>query len=209
MSLCSLRLPALGSSSIFNRGRQHLLRVRTSVQKCATERPALHLVVLDRKGLHIPQSYRPSHQFPEQWRWGARVPPASPSAPGHALPAIGCFGVTPGRREGSPRGWVCIQHNRRSLPPPCPNQMPEVPPSVAGCRMQHRALPPRRRRAGDQPSIASSSSIIPAIMLSPLSQNFGSPASSPKGARSSLWCFDPPALSISKYFSSKPGRPSS
>jgi hypothetical protein len=58
-------------------------------------------------------------------------------------------------------------------------------------------------------SIASSSSIIETMSPSPLPQNFGSVASSPKGASSSLWCFDPPASSISKYFSWKPGRPSS
>ena len=63
--------------------------------------------------------------------------------------------------------------------------------------------------AGAQPSIASNSSIMPEIMLSPLSQNFGSEASSPKGASNSLWCFEPPAFSISKYLSWKPASPSS
>ena len=62
---------------------------------------------------------------------------------------------------------------------------------------------------GNQPSIASSSSIMAAIIDSPLSQNFGSEASSPKGASNCLWCFDPPAFSMSKYLSSNPGRPSS
>ena len=55
-----------------------------------------------------------------------------------------------------------------------------------------------RPRAAAQPSIASSSSIIAAMSPSPLSQNFGSAASSPNGASSSRWCFDPPASSISK-----------
>jgi hypothetical protein len=58
-------------------------------------------------------------------------------------------------------------------------------------------------------SIPSNSSIIPAIIPSPLSQKAGSLASSPKGASNSLWCFDPPALSISKYRSWKPASPSS
>ena len=39
------------------------------------------------------------------------------------------------------------------------------------------------------------------IMVSPLSQKAGSLASRPKGASSSLWCFDPPAFSMSKYLS--------
>jgi Domain of unknown function (DUF4389) len=51
------------------------------------------------------------------------------------------------------------------------------------------------------PSIASSSSMKPAIIDRPLSQNFGSLASRPKGASSSLWCIDPPAFSMAKYFS--------
>lgn len=59
-----------------------------------------------------------------------------------------------------------------------------------------------------QSSIASSSSMKPAIMLRPLSQKVGSLASSPKGASSSLWCLEPPAESMSKYFSWKPGVPS-
>ncbi len=61
---------------------------------------------------------------------------------------------------------------------------------------------------GRQLSMASRSSIIPAIMPSPLSQKHGSEASSPKGASSSLWCFEPPAFSMSKYLSWKPGAPS-
>ena len=59
-----------------------------------------------------------------------------------------------------------------------------------------------------QPSIASSSSIIEAMRERPLSQNFGSLASRPKGARSALWCFEPPASSRAKYFSWKAGSPS-
>lgn len=57
------------------------------------------------------------------------------------------------------------------------------------------------------PSRASSSSIIPEIIDRPLSQNFGSLASRPNGASSSLWCLEPPARSISKYFSSNPSAP--
>ncbi len=52
-----------------------------------------------------------------------------------------------------------------------------------------------------QLSIASNSSIMPSITDNPLSQNAGSLASRPKGASRSLWCLDPPALSMSKYFS--------
>ena len=50
-------------------------------------------------------------------------------------------------------------------------------------------------------SIASNSSMNPAIMPSPLSQKPGSLASKPNGASRSLWCLEPPAFSISKYFS--------
>ncbi len=56
----------------------------------------------------------------------------------------------------------------------------------------------------DQSSIASSSSMKPEIIERPLSQKAGSEASRPKGARSSLWCIEPPALSMSKYLSWKP-----
>ena len=58
--------------------------------------------------------------------------------------------------------------------------------------------------AAYQCSIASSSSMKPAIMSSPLFQKAGSLASRPKGASSALWCFDPPASSISKYLVSNP-----
>ena len=59
------------------------------------------------------------------------------------------------------------------------------------------------------PSIASNSSIKPEIIDKPLSQNAGSLASNPKGASSSLWCFEPPAFSMSKYLVWKSGSPSS
>ena len=53
-------------------------------------------------------------------------------------------------------------------------------------------------------SIASNSSMKPAIICKPLSQKAGSLASRPNGANNSLWCLDPPAASMSKYFSSNP-----
>ncbi len=48
------------------------------------------------------------------------------------------------------------------------------------------------------PSIASNSPIIPSIMPSPICQNAGSVASSPKGLSSSEWCLVPPAASIAR-----------
>ncbi len=79
----------------------------------------------------------------------------------------------------------------------------EYPGRVAG---HGRCLPDRTaetkpRPIEGQPSIASSSSMKPAIIDRPLSQNFGSLASRPKGASRSLWCIDPPAFSMAKYFS--------
>jgi len=64
-----------------------------------------------------------------------------------------------------------------------------------------------KRLKGDHPSIASNSSMKPEIIDKPLSQNLGSLASNPNGAKSSLWCLDPPARSISKYLSSNPSDP--
>ncbi len=55
------------------------------------------------------------------------------------------------------------------------------------------------------PSIASSSSIMPASISRPFFQNSGFDASRPNGASSSEWCFEPPAISIAKYFCTKPG----
>ena len=57
--------------------------------------------------------------------------------------------------------------------------------------------------------IVSSSSIIEEMSESPLSQNAGSDASRPNGARSSVWCSVPPAASMSKYLSWKPASPCS
>lgn len=79
-----------------------------------------------------------------------------------------------------------------------PNFFPGAPP-VRPSNAPLERLP--LMRIGPHPSIASNSSIIPEIILSPLSQNLGSDASSPNGASSSLWCFDPPAFNISKYLS--------
>ena len=65
-----------------------------------------------------------------------------------------------------------------------------------------------RPRSGlPYPVIASNSSMKPEIIDRPLSQNSGSLASSPNGARSSLWCLEPPARSISKYLSVKSSAP--
>ena len=50
----------------------------------------------------------------------------------------------------------------------------------------------------------SSSSMKPSITFRPSYQKLESPASSPNGFKSSKCRFDPPARSISKYFSSKP-----
>ena len=58
-------------------------------------------------------------------------------------------------------------------------------------------------------AIASSSSMKPSIIDRPLAQKAGSEASRPKGFRSSLWCFDPPARRSAKYFSWKSASPSS
>ena len=64
------------------------------------------------------------------------------------------------------------------------------------------------RSEGSHAYIVSSSSMKPLIMDSPLPQNAGSEASRPKGASSSLWRCDPPAVSMAKYLSSKSGTPS-
>ena len=70
---------------------------------------------------------------------------------------------------------------------------------------------PGQLSGGQQQRVAIARALCmkPEIMLSPLSQNFGSDASRPKGARRSLWCFEPPAFSISKYLSWNAGSPSS
>ena len=75
--------------------------------------------------------------------------------------------------------------------------------------MQDLAHPVTRQIGDLDHSMASSWSMKPSIIDRPLSQKAGSEASSPKGASNSLWCFEPPALSISKYFSWKSSPPSS
>ncbi len=103
----------------------------------------------------------------------------------------------------------------QSLRPARPRGAPPVPfsgtrgPAPQAAVRLAAAVAAAAAAAAAQPSIASSSSIMPEIIDSPLSQNAGSEASSPKGASNSLWCFAPPAFSISKYFSWNPGSPSS
>jgi len=93
------------------------------------------------------------------------------------------------------RNWLCPakagkRHSR--------NAVPDGGTGGRYCRpWNHPAV---NLDAGDQTSIASSSSMKPEIMFSPLSQNAGSLASRPKGASNSLWCLEPPARSMSKYF---------
>jgi hypothetical protein len=55
-----------------------------------------------------------------------------------------------------------------------------------------------RFSSGEFYSIPSSSAIIRSISDSPPDQNAGSRASSPNGAKSSAWCFVPPAESMAK-----------
>lgn len=84
------------------------------------------------------------------------------------------------------------------LPAPAPHREDRTRCAAFSLLRRKALLPP-------QPlSSASSSSISPSIIDSPLLQNDGSVASRPKGFRSSAWCLVPPAFRSSKYLSWKP-----
>ncbi len=109
---------------------------------------------------------------------------------------------------GSPPRGSAMARLRPAKAPPVPGHFAAraVPPGPLSPPAVTRQYAVRR---GAYASIPSNTSMNPAIIDSPLSQNAGSPASSPNGAKSSLWCFEPPAFSISKYFSWNPSPPSS